>query len=120
MESPTLFPYSRIVLTGDTCEDRKAKTAKIIEFAEMAEEVMSMNKHAVIRNLPDGTCSRQQILRAARIVEHSFKETQLRYLMGILQNSSLIVRVGRNQYKKVEKEPKRVSSPGFIPVQPCR
>ena len=73
----------------------------------MAEEVMCMNKHAVIRKLPDGTCTRQQILHAARIVEPSFKETQLRYLMGILLNSSLIVRVGRNLYKKVEKEPKK-------------
>src|SRR5690554_3099027 len=71
----------------------------------MAEEVMSMNKHAIIRNLPDGTCTRQQILHAARIVEPSFKETQLRYLMETLRNSRLIVRVGRNQYKKVDKEP---------------
>jgi hypothetical protein len=73
----------------------------------MAEEVMCMNKHAVIRKLPDGTCTRQQILHAARIVEPSFKETQLRNLMGTLNNSSLIVRVGRNQYKKVDKEPKK-------------
>jgi hypothetical protein len=73
----------------------------------MAEEVMCMNKHAVIRNLPDGICSRQQILHAARIVEPSFKETQLRNLMGTLLNSSLIVRVGRNQYQKVGKEPKK-------------
>jgi len=73
----------------------------------MAEEVMCMNKHAVIRKLPDGMCTRQQILHAARIVEPSFKETQHRYLMGILLNSSLIVKVGRNQYKKAGKEPKR-------------
>jgi hypothetical protein len=73
----------------------------------MAEEVMCMNKHAIIRKLPDGTCTRQQILHAARIVEPSFKETQLRNLMGTLHNSSLIVRVGRNQYKKVDKEPKK-------------
>jgi hypothetical protein len=73
----------------------------------MAEEVMCMNKHAVIRNLPDGICSRQQILHAARIVEPSFKETQLRNLMGTLLNSSLIVRVGRNQYQKVGKKPKK-------------
>lgn len=73
----------------------------------MAEEVMYMNKHAVIRKLPDGTCTRQQILHAARIVEPSFKETQLRYLMGTLHDYRLIVRVGRNQYKKVEKEPKK-------------
>jgi hypothetical protein len=73
----------------------------------MAEEVMCMNKHAVIRELPDGTCTRQQILHAARIVEPSFKETQLRNLMGKLHDSALIVRVGRNQYQKVGKEPKK-------------
>ncbi len=66
-----------------------------------------MNKHAVIRKLPDGTCTRQQILHAARIVEPSFKETQLRNLMGTLHDSALIVRVGRNQYQKVGKEPKK-------------
>ncbi len=66
-----------------------------------------MNKHAVIRKLPDGTCTRQQILHAARIVEPSFKETQLRNLMGTLRNSRLIVRVGRNQYQKVGKELKK-------------
>ena len=66
-----------------------------------------MNKHAIIQKLPDGTCTRQQILHAARIVDPSFKETQLRYLMGTLHDSALIVRVGRNQYKKVEKEPKK-------------
>ncbi len=62
-----------------------------------------MNKSAIIRNLPNGTCTRQQILRAARIVEPSFKETQLRYLMGDLRKSALIIRLGRNQYKKVAK-----------------
>lgn len=66
-----------------------------------------MKKHAIIRELPDGTFTRQHILQSAQIVEPSFKETQLRYLMGTLQNSRLIVRVGRNQYKKVEKEEKK-------------
>ncbi len=73
----------------------------------MAEEVMCMDKHAIIRKLPEDTCTRQQILHAARIVDPSFKETQLRYLIGTLHNSSLLVRVGRNQYKKVGKEPKK-------------
>ena len=68
---------------------------------------MCMDKHEIIRKLPDGTCTRQQILHAARIVEPSFKETQLRYLMGTLYESALIVRVGRNQYKKVAKEPNK-------------
>ena len=66
-----------------------------------------MNKHEIIQKLPNGAFTRQQILYAARIVNPSFKETQLRYLMGTLQNSKLIVRVGHNQYKKVENEPKK-------------
>ncbi len=57
---------------------RRARTANIRKSAEMAEEVMCMNKHAILRELPDGKCSRQQILRASRIVEPSFKDTQLR------------------------------------------
>lgn len=68
---------------------------------------MGMDKHAIIQRLPDGTCTRQQILHAARIIEPSFKETQFRNLMGSLHNSALIVRVGRNQYKKVGKEQKK-------------
>ena len=74
----------------------------------MAEEVVCMNKHAVIRNLPDSTCTRQQILHAAQCIEPSFKETQLKNLMETLHNSDLIVRVGRNQYQKVGKEPKKI------------
>ena len=66
-----------------------------------------MNKHAIIRKLPDGTCTRQQILHAAQLVEPSFKETQLRYLLGNLHDSGLIVREGRNQYRKAEKGPKK-------------
>lgn len=85
----------------------EAKTAYKQKFAEVAEKALYMDRNAIIRNLPDGICSRQQILHAARIVEPSFKETQLRYLMGTLLNSSLIVRVGRNQYQKVGKEPKK-------------
>ena len=85
----------------------RAITAKNWKFAEKADEEISMNKDAIIRNLPNGTCSRQQILYAAQRVEPSFKETQLRYLMGTLQDSEVIVRVGRNQYKKAGKEPKK-------------
>lgn len=73
----------------------------------MAEEVARMNKQAIIQKLPDGICTRQQILHAARIIEPSFKEPQLRHVMETLHNFRLIVRVGRNQYKKAEKEPKK-------------
>ena len=57
-----------------------------------------MNTNAIIEKLPDYACSRQQILHAAQIVEPSFKETQLRHLMGTLQKSAVLVRVGHNQY----------------------
>jgi hypothetical protein len=73
----------------------------------LAEEMMSMDKFAIVCNLPDGVCSRQQILLAARSYDPSFKETQLRYLTGALLDSDLVVRVGRNQYKKAGEEPKK-------------
>ncbi|AEV30205.1 hypothetical protein SpiGrapes_2438 [Sphaerochaeta pleomorpha str. Grapes] len=66
-----------------------------------------MKKQEIIQKLPDGIFSRQQILHAAQSVEPSFKDTQLRYLIGTLRNSKLIVRIGRNQYKKAEKEPNK-------------
>ena len=77
--------------------------------AVMALEVADMEKYTIIQKLPDGTCSRQQILQAAQSIEPSFKITQFRHLMGVLRNSNLIVRVGRNQYKKVQKEPTKSS-----------
>jgi hypothetical protein len=61
-----------------------------------------MDKKAILQKLPDGICTRQHILHAAQIVEPSFKETQLRHLLGSLHNSNLIVRVGRNQYRKAD------------------
>jgi hypothetical protein len=73
----------------------------------VAEKEGSMEKNAIIHALPESSFSRQEILDAARTVDPSFKETQLRNLMGTLLGSNLIVRVGRNQYKKVEKEPKK-------------
>ncbi len=64
-----------------------------------------MNKYAIMQKLADDTFTRQQILYAAQIVEPTFKKTQLRYLLETLQDSALLIRVGRNQYKKAEKEP---------------
>lgn len=66
-----------------------------------------MDKHAIMQKLPDDICTRQQILHAARIIQPSFKETQLRHLLGSLLNCALLVRVGRNQYKKAGKGPKK-------------
>ncbi|WP_320129647.1 DUF6577 family protein [uncultured Sphaerochaeta sp.] len=79
-----------------------------------------MEKHAVIQKLPDGICSRQQILHAAQAVEPSFQDTQLRYLIGVLLNSKLIVRIGRNQYKKAEKEPNKSIFTGVYSNTACQ
>ncbi|HKL58568.1 MAG TPA: DUF6577 family protein [Sphaerochaeta sp.] len=51
--------------------------------------------------MPDGIYTRQSILHAAQKLDSSFKETQLRGLLGVLQDSNLLVRVGHNQYRKV-------------------
>ncbi len=66
-----------------------------------------MDTRAILRTLPDGICTRQRILQAARIVEPSFKETQLRHLLGALRNSNLIVKVGRNQYGKADESQRK-------------
>ncbi len=84
-----------------------ARTAKYRKIAEKAEEAEPMRNDAIIHALPEGLFSRQEILDAARTIDASFKETQLRHLMGTLLGSNLMLRVGRNQYKKVEKEPQK-------------
>ena len=84
-----------------------ARTAKYRKIAKKAEEAEPMRKDAIIHSLPEGPFSRQEILDAARTIDPSFKETQLRHLMGTLLGSNLMLRVGRNQYKKVEKEPQK-------------
>ena len=66
-----------------------------------------MDKRAILQKLPDGICTRQHIVHAARLVEPSFKETQLRQLLGALHTSNLIVRVGRNQYRKADDSPRK-------------
>ncbi len=59
-----------------------------------------MKLQALLQTMPDGIYTRQHILHAAQKVDASFKETQLRHLMGVLQDSNVLVRVGHNQYKK--------------------
>ena len=66
-----------------------------------------MNKQEILNKISNDIFTRQHILEASKIVDSSFKETQLRYLMGMLQNSNLIIRVGYNQYKKALKTPKK-------------
>lgn len=57
----------------------------------------------LLHTMPDGIYTRQHILHAARKVDPSFKETQLRRLLGVLQDSNLLVRVGHDQYRKADK-----------------
>lgn len=52
----------------------------------------------------DSIYSRQSILAAVRTVDPSFKETQLRYMIGVLYDSNLIVRIGHNQYRVTEEK----------------
>jgi len=62
--------------------------------------VTFINKQAILHQLPDGICTRKSILQAAQTIDSSFKETQLRYLLSVLDSSHLLIRVGRNQYRK--------------------
>lgn len=61
----------------------KAVPAKIWQFAKMALDVTIMNKEAILKQLSDGPSTRMDILKAAQNIDPSFKETQLRYLLGV-------------------------------------
>jgi hypothetical protein len=71
-----------------------------------------MNKDKIINYLPEGTSTRKDILKAAQKVDPSFKETQLRYLLGVLGNSKMLVREGRNQYRKAENTHEKIAYRG--------
>lgn len=45
-----------------------------------------MNKEAILKQLSDGPSTRMDILKAAQKIDPSFKETQLRYLLGVCIN----------------------------------
>ncbi len=64
--------------------------------------------HTVVEQLPEGTFTRQQILQAAQHIDSSFKDTQLRYLIGSLLNSKKIIKIGHNQYQHAERAENRV------------
>ena len=55
-----------------------------------------MNLELLLHTMPDDIHTRQNILHAAQQLDPSFKETQLRHLMGLLQDSNLLVRIGYN------------------------
>lgn len=94
-------------LKGSTYYTVKTITAKNRKFADTALEVDPMNKRALLSSMPDDICTRQHILHAARGIDSTFKETQLRHLLEVLNDSGLIVRVGRNQYKKADNSIKK-------------
>jgi hypothetical protein len=84
-----------------------AITAKKTKIAEMALEVILMNTLELLHKMPDGIYTRQHFLHAAQVVDSKFRETQLRNLMGVLLSSDLIVSLGRNQYRKVDRIQKK-------------
>ncbi|MDY0290255.1 MAG: hypothetical protein RBR15_15620 [Sphaerochaeta sp.] len=71
----------------------------------------TMKLESLLYTMPDGIYTRQNILHAAQKLDPSFKETQLRRLLGVLQDSNLLVRVGHNQYRKADKA---VSKPMYV------
>lgn len=70
-----------------------------------------MKLESLLHTTPDGIYTRQSILHAAQKLDSSFKETQLRGLLGVLQDSNLLVRVGHNQYRKAGKA---VNKPVYV------
>ncbi len=65
------------------------------------------NKELVVKNLNDGIYSRSDILSVAQQLQPQFKETQFRGFLDSLITSKLLVRVGRNQYKKASDYPQK-------------
>lgn len=76
-----------------------AKTAVNKKIAEMAYIIMiTINK--ITKSLLNKNFSREDILFAAKNIDYSFKNTQLRYLIEKLLKNKKIIRIGCNIYKK--------------------
>lgn len=71
-----------------------------------------MKKDEILNQLPDGPSTRKDILKAAQKVHPSFKETQLRYLLEVLNSSNMLVHESRNQYRKAENTHKKIAYRG--------
>lgn len=84
-----------------------AISANVIHIADMAQGG-TVIIHTVSEQLPEGIFTRQQILNTARHINPSFKDTQLRYLIGSLMDFSKIARIGHNQYQNAERAENRV------------
>lgn len=59
-----------------------------------------MNESILIDRIQDKVFCRYDIYKAACELDHGFRETQLRNLLGELLDHEAIIRVGRNQYQK--------------------
>jgi hypothetical protein len=78
----------------------------------MAFEVTMMKKDKILKQLPYGHSTRKDILKAAQKVDPSFKESQLRYLLEVLNSSNMLVHEGRNQYRKAENTHEKIAYRG--------
>lgn len=63
-----------------------------------------MNERILYNTIQGDFFSRKALLSAARQVDPSFKETQLRFYIGKLKNEKLIFSVGHNLYSKFPAE----------------
>ena len=59
-----------------------------------------MNVILLYKTIANDVFSRAEIAKAAKHIDPSFKESQLRFYIGKLKNENLIVSVGRNRYSK--------------------
>lgn len=62
-----------------------------------------MDQNLLLNQISDNVFTRQDLLLAVQTLDKSFKKTQFRYLLGKLQKSKVVERVGHNLYRKGEK-----------------
>ena len=68
----------------------------------MAFKGESMDSMLLYKNLPAKSFSRTELYTAAKKINSSFKETQLRFYIGKLKQENLIISLGRDLYTKTE------------------
>ena len=59
-----------------------------------------MDYMALYNNITGNTISRSSFFAAAKRVDPSFKETQIRFYIGKMQEQKLLFRIGRGLYSK--------------------
>lgn len=60
----------------------------------------SMDFMKIYKKLKKNTFSRSELYNTAKLIDSSFKETQLRFYIGKLKNENLIISLGRDLYAK--------------------